>query len=60
MPFDDPPDDPGALVETWASCGAPMDERKYRLIGRCGCFLSCPDYYESSGRATPADHPLAR
>jgi hypothetical protein len=37
--------DPGAVVLTCANCGAPMDERKCKLICRCGYFLSCSDYY---------------
>jgi hypothetical protein len=37
--------DPGALVLTCANCGAAMDERKCKLICRCGYFLSCSDYY---------------
>lgn len=37
--------DPGALVRTCANCGAAMDERKCKLICRCGYFLSCSDYY---------------
>ena len=37
--------DPGALILTCANCGAPMDERKCKLICRCGYFLSCSDYY---------------
>jgi len=44
--FDDPPDvDPGLVVLTCANCGATMDERKCKLICRCGYFLSCSDYY---------------
>jgi hypothetical protein len=46
--LDDPDDDlpdPGALILTCANCGAPMDERKCKLICRCGYFLSCSDYY---------------
>jgi hypothetical protein len=39
------PDDPGLLVRTCANCGAAMDERKCKLICRCGYFLSCSDYY---------------
>jgi hypothetical protein len=39
------PDDPGELMLTCANCGAPMDERKCKLICRCGYFLSCSDYY---------------
>ena len=39
------PDDPGVLVLTCANCGAAMDERKCKLICRCGYFLSCSDYY---------------
>jgi hypothetical protein len=39
------PDDPGELVLTCANCGARMDERKCKLICRCGYFLSCSDYY---------------
>jgi hypothetical protein len=43
----DPPveADPGAVVLTCANCGATMDERKCKLICRCGYFLSCSDYY---------------
>jgi hypothetical protein len=39
------PDDPGELMLVCASCGARMDERKCKLICRCGYFLSCSDYY---------------
>ncbi len=38
-------DDPGVVVLTCANCGAAMDERKCKLICRCGYFLSCSDYY---------------
>jgi hypothetical protein len=38
-------DDPGVLVLTCANCGAALDERKCKLICRCGYFLSCSDYY---------------
>jgi hypothetical protein len=38
-------EDPGILVLTCANCGAAMDERKCKLICRCGYFLSCSDYY---------------
>jgi hypothetical protein len=46
----EPPDarlepDPGLLLRTCANCGAEMDERKCKLICRCGYFLSCSDYY---------------
>jgi hypothetical protein len=37
--------DPGLLMLTCANCGATMDERKCKLICRCGYFLSCSDYY---------------
>jgi len=37
--------DPGVVVLTCANCGAQMDERKCKLICRCGYFLSCSDYY---------------
>jgi hypothetical protein len=40
-----PASDPGLVVLTCANCGAPMDERKCKLICRCGYFLSCSDYY---------------
>lgn len=40
----DPPD-PAALVLSCANCGAQMDERKCKLICRCGYFASCSDYY---------------
>jgi hypothetical protein len=38
-------DDPGVAIRTCANCGAEMDERKCKLICRCGYFLSCSDYY---------------
>ena len=38
-------DDPGVVILTCANCGAEMDERKCKLICRCGYFLSCSDYY---------------
>jgi hypothetical protein len=37
--------DPGTMILTCANCGAAMDERKCKLICRCGYFLSCSDYY---------------
>ena len=37
--------DPGLLMLTCANCGATMDERKCKLICRCGYVLSCSDYY---------------
>jgi len=37
--------DPAAVILTCANCGAEMDERKCKLICRCGYFLSCSDYY---------------
>jgi hypothetical protein len=37
--------DPGVVMLTCANCGARMDERKCKLICRCGYFLSCSDYY---------------
>ena len=37
--------DPGLVMLTCANCGAMMDERKCKLICRCGYFLSCSDYY---------------
>jgi hypothetical protein len=40
-----PDHDPSAVILTCANCGAPMDERKCKLICRCGYFLSCSDYY---------------
>jgi hypothetical protein len=44
---DEPPGavDPGVVILTCANCGAPMDERKCKLVCRCGYFLSCSDYY---------------
>lgn len=39
------PIDPAVVILTCANCGAPMDERKCKLICRCGYFLSCSDYY---------------
>lgn len=41
----DEPTDPGVIILTCANCGARMDERKCKLICRCGYFLSCSDYY---------------
>ena len=38
-------EDPESVVLTCANCGAAMDERKCKLICRCGSFLSCSDYY---------------
>jgi hypothetical protein len=38
-------DDPRALILTCANCGAEMNERKCKLICRCGYFLACSDYY---------------
>jgi hypothetical protein len=38
-------EDPGVVILTCANCGAAMDERKCKLICRCGYFLSCSDYY---------------
>jgi hypothetical protein len=35
----------GELIRTCANCGAEMDERKCKLVCRCGYFLSCSDYY---------------
>ncbi len=41
-----PPEvDPAIVMLTCANCGAAMDERKCKLICRCGYFLSCSDYY---------------
>jgi hypothetical protein len=37
--------DPAVLVLTCANCGALMDERKCKLICRCGYFASCSDYF---------------
>jgi hypothetical protein len=37
--------DPGRVIMTCANCGAEMDERKCKLVCRCGYFLSCSDYY---------------
>ena len=34
---------PAVVVLTRANCGAAMDERKCKLICRCGYFVSCPD-----------------
>lgn len=44
-PAPPPIPDPGELLRTCANCGATMDERKCKLICRCGYFLSCSDYY---------------
>jgi hypothetical protein len=43
--LEDSDEDPGVMVLTCANCGAAMDERKCKLICRCGYFLSCSDYY---------------
>ena len=40
----EPEPDPGLVILTCANCGAAMDERKCKLICRCGYFLSCSDY----------------
>lgn len=45
LDVDAPDVDPGTVVLTCANCGAAMDERKCKLICRCGYFLSCSDYY---------------
>jgi hypothetical protein len=37
--------DPATVILTCANCGAAMDERRCKLICRCGYFLSCSDYY---------------
>jgi hypothetical protein len=37
--------DPGLVIMTCANCGATVDERKCKLVCRCGYFLSCSDYY---------------
>jgi hypothetical protein len=43
---DDPTDaDPAAVILTCANCGAALDERRCKLICRCGYFLGCSDYY---------------
>ena len=39
------PVDPALVILTCANCGAQMDERKCKLVCRCGYFLSCSDYY---------------
>jgi hypothetical protein len=36
--------DPALVILTCASCGSAMDERKCKLVCRCGYFLSCSDY----------------
>jgi hypothetical protein len=40
-----PSADPGEMLRVCANCGAAMEERKCKLICRCGYFLSCSDYY---------------
>jgi len=37
-------EDPGVVFLTCANCGARMDERKCKLVCRCGYFLSCSDF----------------
>lgn len=44
-PGDTDADDPGTLILTCTNCGARMEERKCKLICRCGYFLSCSDYH---------------
>lgn len=44
-PDDPPAADPATVILTCANCGATLDERKCKLICRCGYFLSCSDYY---------------
>ncbi|MFL5725486.1 MAG: hypothetical protein ACJ77F_04040 [Chloroflexota bacterium] len=44
-PFTTPDVDLAAVILTCANCGAAMDERKCKLVCRCGYFLSCSDYY---------------
>ena len=42
VPATDP--DPSGVILTCANCAAAMDERKCKLVCRCGYFLSCSDY----------------
>jgi hypothetical protein len=44
-PTEPGPFDPATLLLTCANCGAAMDERRCKLVCRCGYFLSCSDYY---------------
>lgn len=37
--------DPADAILTCPNCGARLDERKCKLVCRCGYFLSCSDYY---------------
>lgn len=37
--------DPADLILTCANCGSRMDERRCKLVCRCGYFASCSDYY---------------
>ena len=41
LPIDDP--DPGLVTLMCANCVATLDERKCKLISRCGYFLCCSD-----------------
>ncbi len=43
--LDDEQVDPAVVILTCPNCGAALDERKCKLICRCGYFLSCSDYY---------------
>ena len=39
-----PESDPEALVRTCLNCGALLEERKCKLLCRCGYYASCSDF----------------
>lgn len=38
------PSSPERLVRTCLNCGAPLEERKCKLVCRCGYYASCSDF----------------
>jgi len=39
-----PASGPEVLVRTCLNCGAPLEERKCKLLCRCGYYASCSDF----------------